>query len=271
MTQDPTAAAEALLTRAYAALDDESYETALDLAREAIAHEPDEPAGYYVAGIALFELAEFSRARDYLREAHARAADDPIVATYYGATRLVLGEEREAELLLTQAVRADAELTEARYWLSMVLERQGRLAEADQLLAECARLEPEHFNLPYRVQRGELERDLEQVIRELPERIAIALRDVPIVIEDLPSREMLSGTDPLAPDILGLFVGTSLGEKSVFDAVPAPNVVYLFKRNLERIASSREELLEEARITLVHEIGHYLGLDEDDLAERGLD
>ena len=119
--------------------------------------------------------------------------------------------------------------------------------------------------------REELERDLEQVIRELPERIALALREVPIVIEDLPSRAMLAGAEHLAPDILGLFVGTALGEASVFDVVREPNFVYLFQRNLERVSGTREELLEEARITLVHEIGHYLGLDEDDLAERGLD
>jgi predicted Zn-dependent protease with MMP-like domain len=112
---------------------------------------------------------------------------------------------------------------------------------------------------------------LEQVIRALPERNALALRDVPIVIEDLPTRAMLADAEHLAPDILGLFVGTSLGEASVFDTIREPNVVYLFQRNLERISGSRQELLEEARITLIHEIGHYLGLDEDELAERGLD
>jgi predicted Zn-dependent protease with MMP-like domain len=268
---NPTPTAEALLARAYEELDEESYGSALDLAREAIALEPEAPAGYYVAGIALFELAEYSRARDYLREAYARADADPIVATYYGAARFILGEEREAAVLLTEAVRADPELTEARYWLSMVLERQGRLGEADQLLAECARLEPDQFPVPYRMHRDELQRDLEEVIRELPERVALALRDVPIVIEDLPSRAMMEGAEHLAPDILGLFVGVALGEGSVFDSVHEPNVVYLFQRNLERVSGSREELLEEARITLVHEIGHYLGLDEDELAERGLD
>jgi predicted Zn-dependent protease with MMP-like domain len=119
--------------------------------------------------------------------------------------------------------------------------------------------------------QGELERDLEAVVRDLPAPIAAAIKGVPLVIEDLPSRELLHGEEHLAPDILGLFVGTARDDVSVFSPAVSPDVVYLFKRNLERVAGSREELLDEARTTLIHEIGHYLGLEEDDLAERGLD
>jgi predicted Zn-dependent protease with MMP-like domain len=50
-----------------------------------------------------------------------------------------------------------------------------------------------------------------------------------------------------------------------------PATIQLFRCNLARVASDREELLEEVRVTLLHEIGHYLGLDEDDLEARGLD
>ena len=272
MTKEPAPrSAEELIARAYEALEEDDIEQAVDLAREAIALEPDDVEGYYVAGLSLFELSEYARSRDYLREAYARDPEDPLIATYYGAVRFVMGEEREAEELLKQAVRDDPELTDARYWLSMVIERQARYAEADEQLAECTRLDPERFPRPFRIGKLELERDLEEVIRDLPPRITAALRDVPIVIEDLPPRDMLADGERLAPDILGLFVGTSLSEASVFQPAPVPNVVYLFKRNLERISGSREELLDEARVTLVHEIGHYLGLDEDDLFARGLD
>jgi predicted Zn-dependent protease with MMP-like domain len=50
-----------------------------------------------------------------------------------------------------------------------------------------------------------------------------------------------------------------------------PPSIVLFQRNLERFVRSRAELAEEIRVTLVHEVGHYLGLDEDELYERGLD
>jgi predicted Zn-dependent protease with MMP-like domain len=50
-----------------------------------------------------------------------------------------------------------------------------------------------------------------------------------------------------------------------------PPTITLFRNNLERMAADREQIIEELRITLFHEIGHFLGLDEEDLAERGLD
>jgi predicted Zn-dependent protease with MMP-like domain len=50
-----------------------------------------------------------------------------------------------------------------------------------------------------------------------------------------------------------------------------PSSIALFQRNLERFARDREELLEEIRITLLHEVGHFLGLDEDRLRDLGLD
>ena len=49
-----------------------------------------------------------------------------------------------------------------------------------------------------------------------------------------------------------------------------PNYIYLFQRNLERIARDREDLIEQITITLHHELGHYLGLDEDEVEDMGL-
>lgn len=262
---------DGLVDEAYDALDHEDYERAVEFARSAIELMPAEADGYFVGGLAFFDLGEFTSALEYLSEAAARNREDPVIRTYEGAARFALGEEEVAEKLLRSAMHDDPESTDARYWLSMVVERHGRYAEADALLAECARLDPEQHHLPYRMRREDLERDLEAVLRDLPPAIAAVLRDVPIMIEDLPSKEMLAGPEPLAPDILGLFAGAARPETSVFDPATGPTAVYLFQRNLERIAASREELLEEARITLVHEIGHYLGLDEDELADRGLD
>jgi predicted Zn-dependent protease with MMP-like domain len=105
----------------------------------------------------------------------------------------------------------------------------------------------------------------------LPVPIAGAVGKLTMVVEDLPSRELLAREDHIGPDILGLFIGASLRESGVWMTPSEPNIVHLFKRNLERVATSRNELLEEARVILIHEIGHYLGLDEEDLAERGLD
>ena len=82
---------------------------------------------------------------------------------------------------------------------------------------------------------------------------------------------MLSHEKPvLSPDILGLFVGHHLMGRTHDEAPSAPGAIYLFRRNLLRSCADREELAKEIRITVQHEVGHLLGLDEDDLEEWGL-
>jgi len=70
---------------------------------------------------------------------------------------------------------------------------------------------------------------------------------------------------PLDPELLGLFVGTPIGEEGATGSGELPPRILLFKRNLERYATDLDELLEEITVTLYHELGHYLGLDEDEL------
>ena len=72
--------------------------------------------------------------------------------------------------------------------------------------------------------------------------------------------------------IVALGAGSSLMERSHHDPwSQLPGEITLYKGNLARMATDREELIEQLRITLLHEIGHFLGLDEDDLERRGLD
>jgi predicted Zn-dependent protease with MMP-like domain len=75
----------------------------------------------------------------------------------------------------------------------------------------------------------------------------------------------------LTPDLFGLFIGTNLRDESVFNVPGLPTAIYIFQRNLERACRSREELISEIGTTLYHELGHYLGLDEDDLYDLGVD
>ena len=95
---------------------------------------------------------------------------------------------------------------------------------------------------------------------------------VVFVVEEVPSEDLCQEFDPpaLPGEILGYFTGNTLIERST-EGVALPATIVLFRRNLERIAQDREHVVEEVRITVLHEIGHFLGLDEDDLEERGLD
>ena len=91
-------------------------------------------------------------------------------------------------------------------------------------------------------------------------------------MEDLPADDDLRGSDPpLSPGILGIFRGAPWGQKGSMDPWSHfPSSIVLYQKNLERFAADRDELVEEIGVTLVHEVGHFLGLDEEELWERGL-
>ena len=167
------------------------------------------------------------------------------------------------------AVRPD--LAEAHDLLSRVHEHLGDVREAAAHAEEATRLDSETFPLPLEIPDEEFDAIVERCVKELPERVRQELGDVPVLVQPLPTREMLGSEDhPLPPDILGLFVGRHLLERSHGDVPGLPGNIYLFRRNLLRACTDREELEREIRITLQHEVGHLLGLDEDDLEEWGL-
>ncbi len=109
----------------------------------------------------------------------------------------------------------------------------------------------------------------------LPPDIRELADALPVVCLRRPSRAMLA--DGLEPDLLGLFVGPSLQDAAAeLDgggaADPLPPQILLFVENLwEYAESDLETFRSEVRITYLHELGHYLGLDESDLADRDLE
>jgi predicted Zn-dependent protease with MMP-like domain len=92
---------------------------------------------------------------------------------------------------------------------------------------------------------------------------------VPVLIHDFPDPELLQAHET-SPQMLGIFIGVPRTEAAVTDQAQDVDRVILFKKNLEKICRTRAELAEQIQITVKHEIGHYLGLDEDDLERLGL-
>ena len=89
------------------------------------------------------------------------------------------------------------------------------------------------------------------------------------MIADLPAEaDVDAGLDPR---MLGLFSGTPYPETSNMGGQPGLTQILLFRRNLERAAASEDELRDEIRTTLLHETGHFFGMDEADLEGVGLD
>ena len=107
-----------------------------------------------------------------------------------------------------------------------------------------------------------------QTLMKLPEELKAAARQVPVCFEDWPSEELVA--DGLGPGILGLFVGAPRHEH-VHDPGPPPQIILYLENILEECEEEGTRFDEEVRRTYLHELGHYLGLDEDALAARDLD
>jgi predicted Zn-dependent protease with MMP-like domain len=150
----------------------------------------------------------------------------------------------------------------------MILEAMGRLGEADLRFAECHALDSENFPLPVRFGPDDFKTLLDKVLASLPPVIREAVLEVPVLVEPKPTREVAENAPVINPEILGLFVGVSVGHK--LGGSGYGNVVLLFQRNLERAGRNRQEVSKEMKITLLHEYGHYLGFDEEELEHLGL-
>jgi predicted Zn-dependent protease with MMP-like domain len=104
----------------------------------------------------------------------------------------------------------------------------------------------------------------------LPAEVRAAAAGVPVCYESTPNDAIL--TEGWEPDILGLFVGHEHGADLRSDEVSLPPQILLFLDNLWDYAEGDEAVYrDEVRLTYLHELGHYLGWDEDEIAERGLE
>lgn len=109
---------------------------------------------------------------------------------------------------------------------------------------------------------------VQQTLDSLPAAVREAARGLPVVYERRPGRALVA--DGLDEDLLGLFVGDSRAEGGL--ASPLPPQILLFLENLWEFSDEDWEIFEEeVETTYLHELGHYLGLDELDLEERGLE
>jgi predicted Zn-dependent protease with MMP-like domain len=105
--------------------------------------------------------------------------------------------------------------------------------------------------------------------RQLPPDIRALARGVAVHYERTPAADVLA--EGFEPDILGLFTGAPHGEEAS-QASPTPPQILLYLDNLWDFAEDDLEVFrEEVRVTYLHELGHYLGWDEDELAARGLE
>lgn len=110
--------------------------------------------------------------------------------------------------------------------------------------------------------------EVRATIAELPPELRERAEPLPVVFERVPPPDMLD--EVVQPDTLGLFVGEAFPDGEGGPS-PLPPQIFLFLENLWDFAEGDEEIyLDEIHVTYIHELGHYLGLNEEELEERGL-
>lgn len=112
------------------------------------------------------------------------------------------------------------------------------------------------------MKRTEFERLVEEALAELPARYRALLENIVVIVEDHPRSERCRKGDQTL--LLGEFVGVPRTQKSVFET-QFPDRVLLYQKNIEAVSESDEEVREQVRLTVLHELGHYFGLEEDEL------
>lgn len=120
--------------------------------------------------------------------------------------------------------------------------------------------------------------DLDQIRKEvtgildrLPRRFREQLRNVEFVVEERPSIELLraEGLDPRCDTLYGLYQGVPLPDRSSLDPPLLPDKITIFAEPLMQDFPDSEELREEIRLTVLHEIAHYFGMDEEEVEDLG--
>jgi len=205
-----------------------------------------------------------------IAEENARSfPESPDLQHALGRTLMELDRPDDALPWLEEACYLDQDFGDAWYDLALVREVLGdragmRAAFSEVFEIDTAEPVPPLLFTPDRVQAW-AQRAFDMLPTEIKNRVA----DVPVFIAEYPEPWILEDA-PWDPRLLGLFDGPTWAElKAGLISGHSPHV-YLFQRNLERVAQDPREMARQVRVTVHHELGHFLGLDEHDLDERGL-
>jgi len=212
-------------------------------------------------------------ALEIVEQAPPESAAHPEVQLARGRALVAAKGAKSARSLLEQLVAREPEFAEARHVFALVLDELGEHEAAVRELLMVRRLdqvsdEAEGFDLT--AAEGPIIETAERVVAGLPDRFKKLLDGVPILVEERPSEGLVrEGFDPRS---LGMFSGPDHEARTSPAVIPAPTQIVLYAANLAAFAdpSDAEELEREVEITVLHEIGHYFGLDEDELEALGL-
>jgi tetratricopeptide (TPR) repeat protein len=256
-------------------------ETGLEYARRGSrrlkrAHAPRgaHPDRALIARLALLEgqaLNDLGRSREALMrlDAALAALPDDLHARYERAVALFdLCRFPDAKRAFNDVLSRNPHDAWAHHHLGLTLERLGDIAAADREMGRARQEAPAEFHAPVEVSQSEFRSLVDAEARRLPSQLRADLARVSLETSDLPDLSDLTAEEPpLAPTILGLFRGAPIGEAPEGEA----RAIVIYRKNLARAVASRDELIQQIRTTLLHELGHLRGEDDDALRARGLE
>ena len=107
----------------------------------------------------------------------------------------------------------------------------------------------------------------EETLDSLPEEFRSRIQNVAILVEDFPPNQSTPQPGQRKRLLLGVFDGVPATKKSVFDLSMGPAHIVLFQKNIEAVCSNEAEVRHQIRQTLIHELGHYFGMTEEQLRD----
>src|SRR2546425_6439940 len=111
--------------------------------------------------------------------------------------------------------------------------------------------------------RKNFEKLVDEAIKELPSEFRERLENVVVIVEDRPSKDLLEKMEILPDDtLLGLYEGTPLTERG-FQAPLDPDRIWIFQQPIEDECDTDDQIREEIKTTIVHEVAHFFGLDDE--------
>jgi predicted Zn-dependent protease with MMP-like domain len=116
------------------------------------------------------------------------------------------------------------------------------------------------------MKREHFVQQVEEALDSLPREFRSRIHNVAVLVEDMPPNQPSPQPGP-GRLLLGLFHGVPTTKKSIFDLPTGPDYVVLYQKNIEAVCSSEAEVREQIRLTVIHELGHYFGMDEEQLKD----
>jgi len=232
---------------------------------EVLAHLVDE-------ALDLLAKDDMPRARATIAEAVALAPDAAATRVLQAELAMVADEMAAAESHLRAAVDDDPDHADARHMLARILEDRGEVAE---MIEHDLRVHALDTRADRRAGIGTpddlafIEDHARRTLESLPAHLAERVEHVPVVLEARPSVDLIR--ECFDPRALGLFEGQTDYARRAGHTEHRPTRIVLFYANLLAIATDDDELAEQVQVTVLHELGHFFGLDEDDVADLGLE